>query len=79
MRTTLSLDDEVYAVARQRAFDERRSVGDIVSSLARKGLEAEKAVRMPRPLGKFRGQISMAEDFNDTPPDVVISINTPFA
>lgn len=79
MRTTLSLDDEVYAVARQRAFDEHRSVGDVVSSLFRKGLEAEKAVRTPRPLGKFRGQISMSEDFNDTPADVVTSVNTPFS
>jgi hypothetical protein len=79
MRTTLSLDDEVYSVARQRAFDEHRSVGDVVSSLVRKGLEAEKAVRAPRPLGKFRGQITMSEDFNDTPADVVTSMNTPFS
>ena len=79
MRTTLSLDDEVYSVARQRAFDEHRSVGDVVSSLVRKGLEAEKAVRVPRPLGKFRGQISMTEDFNDTPADVVTSVDTPFS
>ena len=79
MRTTLSLDDEVYSVARQRAFDEHRSVGDVVSSLIRKGLEAEKAGRTPRPLGKFRGQIVMSEDFNDTPADVVTSINTPFS
>ncbi len=79
MRTTLSLDDEVYSIARQRAFDEHRSVGDVVSSLVRKGLEAEKTVRPPRPLGKFRGQIAMSEDFNDTPVDVVTSMETPFS
>jgi plasmid stability protein len=75
----LSLDDELYAVARQRAFDEHRSVGDVVSSLIRKGLEAEKAVRTPRPLGKFRGQISTREDFNETPAEVELSMNKPFA
>jgi hypothetical protein len=78
MRTTLSLEDELYSVARQRAFDEHRSVGDVVSSLMRKGLEAEKAVRPPRPLGMLRGQIAISEDFNDTPNDVENSMNTPF-
>lgn len=78
MRTTLSLDDEVYSIARQRAFDEHKSVGDVVSSLIRKGLEAEKAVRLPRPLGKFRGQIIISDDFNDTPDEVIASMDAPF-
>ena len=32
MRTTLELDDRLYEVARRRAFEERRSLGDIIST-----------------------------------------------
>lgn len=38
MRTTLELDDDVVAAARQLASDERRSLGSVVSELARRGL-----------------------------------------
>jgi hypothetical protein len=38
MRTTLDLDDDVLAAARELAAGCRRSVGAVVSDLARKGL-----------------------------------------
>lgn len=38
MRTTLSIDDDVLLVARERAKREHRSVGEIVSALARQAL-----------------------------------------
>jgi len=38
MRTTLDLDDDVLTVARELATEERRSLGAIVSRLARRGL-----------------------------------------
>lgn len=38
MRTTLELDDEVVAAARELAADRRRSLGSVVSELARRGL-----------------------------------------
>jgi hypothetical protein len=38
MRTTLSIDDEVLAAAREMAVTEGKSVGDVISSLARKAL-----------------------------------------
>jgi hypothetical protein len=38
MRTTLELDDDVVAAARELAAGERRSLGSIVSELARRGL-----------------------------------------
>jgi hypothetical protein len=38
MRTTLDLDDDVLAAARELAADERRSIGAIISELARRGL-----------------------------------------
>ncbi len=38
MRTTLDIDDSVLAAARAIAQSENRSLGDVVSDLARRGL-----------------------------------------
>lgn len=38
MRTTLDLDADVMAAARELAASERRSLGAVVSELARRGL-----------------------------------------
>lgn len=38
MRTTLQLDDDVVAAARELAADGRRSLGSVISELARRGL-----------------------------------------
>ena len=38
MRTTLDLDDDVLAAARELAAGERRSLGAVVSQLVRRGL-----------------------------------------
>ena len=38
MRTTLAIDDDVLAAARHLAERERKTVGEVVSSLARQGL-----------------------------------------
>ena len=38
MRTTLNLDDDVVAAARELAADQRRSLGAVISELARRGL-----------------------------------------
>ncbi len=38
MRTTLELDDDVVAAARELAADARRSLGSVISELARRGL-----------------------------------------
>ena len=38
MRTTLNLDDDVVAAAKELAAGERRSLGAVVSELARRGL-----------------------------------------
>ena len=39
MRTTLSIDDDVLAAAREIAESERRSVGEVISALARNGMQ----------------------------------------
>jgi hypothetical protein len=38
VRTTLELDDDVVAAARELAASERRSLGSVISELARRGL-----------------------------------------
>ncbi|HMT04255.1 MAG: type II toxin-antitoxin system VapB family antitoxin [Solirubrobacterales bacterium] len=42
MRTTLEIDDEVVAAARELAAIEGKSLGSVVSDLARKGLTPAK-------------------------------------
>jgi hypothetical protein len=38
VRTTLNLDDDVVAAARELAAGQRRSLGSVISELARRGL-----------------------------------------
>ncbi|HSK78535.1 MAG TPA: CopG family transcriptional regulator [Thermoanaerobaculia bacterium] len=42
MRTNLQIDDDVYKAAERRAAAENRSVGEVLSDLARKALKAER-------------------------------------
>ncbi len=46
MRTTLTIDDDVLAAAKHLAEKEQRTVGEVVSALARQGLA--RAGRSPR-------------------------------
>ena len=46
MRTTLALDDDVFAFARARAQREHITVGQMISRLAREGIRAQNT---PRP------------------------------
>jgi hypothetical protein len=48
MRTTLAIDDDVLAAARHLAERERKSVGEIISTLARQGLT--RGTRSTRPV-----------------------------
>jgi hypothetical protein len=43
MRTTLSLDDDVLAAARELAEYQGSSIGAVISDLSRRGLEAARA------------------------------------
>jgi hypothetical protein len=47
MRTTLDIDDDVLAAARERARLERRSIGATLSALARDGLRAPALAASP--------------------------------
>jgi len=49
MRTTLAIDDDVLAAAKHLAERERKSVGEVISALARRGLSrGSKAARSER-------------------------------
>jgi len=50
MRTTLSIDDDVLDAARAIADQTRRSIGEVVSELARRGLQ-------PRPESGSRSRL----------------------
>ena len=56
MRTTLSIDDDVLAVAKAIAQQKRASVGEVISDLARKALQrpTTTAVRNGVPLLPLR-------------------------
>ena len=45
MRTTLTVDDDVLAAARELAEQQHRSIGDVISDLSRKGLQSGRAER----------------------------------
>jgi hypothetical protein len=40
MRTTLTLDPEIVSAAKQIAAERSKSIGEVISELARRGLEA---------------------------------------
>jgi len=49
MRTTLAIDDDVLAAARHLAERDRKSIGEVISILARKGLaRGQKGARNER-------------------------------
>jgi hypothetical protein len=48
MRTTLSIDDDVLAAAKELAATERKSVGEVISSLARTALRPASPARRTR-------------------------------
>jgi hypothetical protein len=48
MRTTLAIDDDVLSAAKHLAERENKSVGEVISTLARQGLT--KGVRSTRPV-----------------------------
>jgi hypothetical protein len=54
MRTTVAIDDDVLAAARALAERQRRSLGDVLSELARRGLAPS-----PSSAKKTRGDVPL--------------------
>ncbi|MFT4184826.1 MAG: CopG family transcriptional regulator [Rhizobium sp.] len=45
MRTTLAIDDDVLAAAKAMAEQQHRSIGDVISDLARRSLSRPQAIK----------------------------------
>ncbi len=61
MRTTLAIDDDVLTAAKEMAAAQNKTVGEVISSLARQGLNPVKSRRKTRngvPLLPVRAGIS---------------------
>ena len=68
MRTTLSLDDDVLLAAKAIAGQQGRSLGEVVSDLARRSLQ--------RPVAQFeRNGIQLLASRPDTPPVTMDFVN----
>jgi hypothetical protein len=48
MRTTLAIDDDVLTTAREMAQSERKSVGEVITALARQALRPKVSVHATR-------------------------------
>lgn len=48
MRTTLSIDDDVLSAAKERAVMERKTVGEVISALARQAMQPTAPVARTR-------------------------------
>jgi len=48
VRTTLAIDDDVLAAAREMAATERKSIGEVISTLARQAMRPTPSIRATR-------------------------------
>jgi hypothetical protein len=48
MRTTIAIDDDILAAAKEIAAEEQKSVGKVISALARNGMRPINAARKTR-------------------------------
>jgi hypothetical protein len=69
MRTTLTIDDDVLSAAKERAELERKTVGEVISALARQGL------RPPTNFAKTRNGIVLLPVRPDAKPVTLELVN----
>ena len=77
MRTTVSIDDAVYEQARRIAFESRRTLGEVINELLVEGLKLVAPPSERRRLGQLRGTITIADDFDELPRDVLDALDSP--
>lgn len=76
MRTTLSIRDDLYDEVRKRAFEGRRTLGEVVNELVERGIAGDRETRQ-RTLGSFSGQIEISDDFDEELGDVTAALDEP--
>ena len=77
MRTTVSLDDRIHDEARRIAFESRRTLSEVINELLTEGLKRVAPPPARRHLGQLRGTIMIADDFDDTPAEILDSLAEP--
>lgn len=77
MRTTVTIDDEVYEEVRQIAFESHRTLDEVIEMLLVKGLKVVAPPPARRRLGELRGTITIADDFDEAPREVLDSLDAP--
>lgn len=71
MRTTVSIDDEIYERASRIALESDCTFDEVVNELLAAGLEQRLATATGRELGRLQGSIRVAADFDATPDDLI--------
>jgi hypothetical protein len=69
MRTTLAIDDDILAAARHLAERDSKTVGEVISDLARQGLA--RASRSPRALRNGVPLLPSRRDSSPVTPELV--------
>ena len=77
MRTTIVIDDRLHEEARRLAFESRRTLSEVINELLAEGLKRMAGDPTRRRLGHFRGSITIADDFNETPAEVLRAVDKP--
>jgi hypothetical protein len=72
MRTTLAIDDDILVAARHLAEREHKSVGEVISALARRGLHAGTGARATR---KVRNGVPLLPAREGAPPVTLALVN----
>lgn len=77
MYVTVSIDDKVYEQIRRIAFESCRTLEDVINELLSEGLKLSSKPPERRQLGQLRDTIIIADDYDDTPSEVLNSLNDP--
>jgi hypothetical protein len=75
MRTTVTIRDDLHEAARRKAFEERRTMGDVLNELIELGLA--QTPKGGRQLGRFVGEIVVASDFDDPLESLEVALDEP--
>jgi len=71
------IDDQIHEEARRLAFESRRTLSEAIDELLAEGLKRTTRTPTRRRLGEFRGSITIADDFNETPAEILRAVNEP--
>ena len=77
MRATVSIDDEVYEEVRRIASESHRTLDEVINKLLVEGLKLVAPPPARRRLGQLRGTITIADDFDEVPREVLDSLDAP--